>query len=277
MYDVGVIIVNYKMKQQVDTCLFSLFEDIKNSALSVKVVLLDNNSEEEIEKMLGEKYPLVETILFSENKGMGVAQNIGMKHVDAKYYFILNPDTYFHEGTHTVQKLHSFLETNSKIGLIGPKIFYPDGALQYSCWRFPSLLQPLYQRTKLGKTKYGQKKVAIHHMKDFDHESTRPVDALMGSALFVRKSALDIVGGFDERFFMYYEDVDWSRRMWEFGFPVYYVHDIALTHAHGRGSAAVPGILKPLLKNKLARIHLMSWFKYLRKWHGQDKYYGSKT
>ena len=68
---------------------------------------------------------------------------------------------------------------------------------------------------------------------------------------------------------MYAEDSDWCRRMWEAYWPVYYVHDIVIKHAHGRGSAKVPGIFKALIKNKLARIHLSSWLKYMWKWRGK--------
>jgi len=88
----------------------------------------------------------------------------------------------------------------------------------------------------------------------------------MGSAMFVRNKAVKEVGLFDERYWMYAEDSDWCRRMWEMHWPVYYVHDIVVKHTHGRGSAKVPGIFKALLKNKLARVHLISWFKYMWKW-----------
>ena len=95
----------------------------------------------------------------------------------------------------------------------------------------------------------------------------------MGSAMFARKEALGEVGLFDERFWMYYEDIDWCLRMWEAGWPVYYLHDIVIMHAHGRGSAKVPGVMKALLKNKLARVHLSSWLKFMWKWRGSSKYY----
>ncbi len=85
----------------------------------------------------------------------------------------------------------------------------------------------------------------------------------MGSAMIARKEATDEVGFFDDRYFMYMEDSDWCRKMWEAGWPVYYAHDIAIYHAHARESAKIPGIFKALVKNKLARIHLQSWIKYL--------------
>jgi GT2 family glycosyltransferase len=276
MFDVNIVIVNYKMKDKIEVCLSSLFEQLRDSKLNIQVVVVDNNSEDGIESMLTEKFPQVAYIGQQTNPGFGSSQNLGFKYTQAKYYFALNPDTIFHTGEHTIDKLYRFMEDHPKIGMIGPKLLYPDGALQYSCWRFPPFLQPFYQRTKLGCTKKGLKRVAFHHMKDFDHNSTIPVDAIMGSAMFVRREAYEEVGGFDERFWMYYEDIDWSWRMWDAGWPVYYVHDIVLTHIHGRGSAKIPGVFKALVKNKLARVHVQSWLKFLWKWRGKHKYYASK-
>ncbi len=272
MKDITVVIVNYKMKDKIDICLTSLFADLVGTALDVHIVVVDNNSGDDIRSFLAEKFPTVVCIEQSANVGFGKSQNLGMRSCEAKYYFVLNPDTEFHVGQKTLERLYMFMEQQPKIGMIGPKLLYPTGSLQYSCWRFPTFFQPLYQRTKLGSTQYGQKCIAFHHMKDFDHNKTIPVDALMGSAMFVRREAVEQVGMFDERFFMYYEDIDWSRRMWEKHWPVYYVHDVVLNHSHGRGSAAVPGIFRALYKNKLARIHVRSWLQYLWKWKS-DRYF----
>ena len=273
MFDIHIVIVNYKMKDKIAVCLKTLFNDIQHSSLGVQVTVVDNNSQDGIKDFLQKEFPQVKCILQEKNFGFGKSQNTGMRSAEATYYFALNPDTVFAKGERTIERLYNFMEANPKVGMIGPKLVYPDGSLQYSCWRYLSLFQPFFQRTNLGKTRWGKKKVAEHHMKDWDHNSTRPVDALMGSAMFVRKKAIDEVGMFDERYFMYYEDIDWSLSMWEKHWPVYYVHDIVLTHIHGRGSAKVPGVVRALLKNKLARIHLKSWLSFLWKWKGTAKYY----
>ncbi|PIZ95250.1 MAG: hypothetical protein COX80_04785 [Candidatus Magasanikbacteria bacterium CG_4_10_14_0_2_um_filter_33_14] len=276
MKDINIVIVNYNMKDKIAVCLETLFFDLQKNNLDVCVTVVDNHSEDGSIQFLKEKFPQVNYIEQEKNFGFGKSQNKGIKHCEAKYYFILNPDTIFHKEKNTIQKLFDFMENNPKIGMIGTKLVYPDGSLQYSCWRYPSFFQPFFQRTKLGKTKWGKKKIDHHHMKDFDHNNTIPVDAIMGSSMFVRKEAVDDAGMFDERYFMYYEDIDWSMSMWEKGWPVYYVHDIVLTHIHGRGSAEVPGVFKALFKNKLARIHVQSWLKFLWKWRGKQKYYAIK-
>ncbi len=276
MKDIAIIVVNYKMRNHIEKCFSSLFSEISSSSLSIEVVLVDNASGDTIDQFLKEKYPSVRCIMLPENRGFGKAQNIGIKSVDAKYYFILNPDTEFKPGENSIQKLFHFMETHPKVGVVGPKLLHPDGSLQFSCWRFPTVWQPLFSRTRLGEKGRG-KKISNHYfMKDFDHLTTRPVDAVMGSAMFVRKEAVTDVGVFDERFWMYFEDVDWCLRMWEACWSVYYIHDVILHHAHGRGSAKVPGIIRAFLQNKLARVHFMSWVKYMWKWRHTRKYYAEK-
>lgn len=276
MCDVAVIVVNYKMKAEIGRCFASLFADLAYDTLSVRVVVVDNASGDGVEEFLRDKFPSVACIAQAANNGFGAAQNAGIRSVEAKYYFVLNPDTYFFPGGRLVRRMFDYMEAHPKIGIIGPRIIYPDGSLQYSCYRFPSFWQPLFSRTHFGERGRGKRANDWALMKDFDHQRTRPVDWVMGSAMFVRGAAIKQVGLFDERFWMYYEDSDWCRRMWEEGWPVYYVHDMLLEHAHGRGSAKVPGIFRALVKNKLARVHLLSWLKYMWKWRSNYKYYGSR-
>jgi len=122
-----------------------------------------------------------------------------------------------------------------------------------------------------GFAKKRAKRLLMH---DFDLNKTQPVDWALGAALMVRREVIDEIGWFDERYFMYMEDCDWCHRMWDAGWPVYFFADAEIVHEHARDSAKVPGVVKALTKNKLARVHLASWLKYLWKWRGKQKYYG---
>lgn len=276
MKDICVTMVTTNEAQTVKTCLTSLYEDIKGTDLDLAIVVVDNASTDGIENMLKTNFPDVQFIRQETNEGFGKSHNKAMSECKAKYYFVLNPDTEFPKDQGLMQHLYAFMEKHTRVGMVGPKIVYPDGSLQYSIFRFPTFTQPVYSRTKLGKKGRG-KKIADHFlMKDFDHNATIPVDWIMGSAMFVRGAAIDKVGMFDDRFWMYAEDSDWCRRMWEAHMPVYYVHDVYIKHVHGRASAKVPGIINALLKNKYARIHIMSWLKYFWKWRGNHKYYATK-
>lgn len=276
MFDVNIVIVNCNMKDDIKKCLSSLYLDIKDSQLNVNVVVVDNASVDGSRDLILSHYPQVKYLEQKINRGFGFGQNVGLSSTEAKYHFVLNPDTYFFPGEKTLRRLFEFMERETKIGIIGPKILYPDHSLQYSCFRFPTLLHPLFIRTTLVNKK-GKKYQRYFAMKDYDHESVRPVDWLMGSALFIRGQAIAEIGKFDEQFWMYYEDSDLCRRFWEQGWSVYYFPKVTIEHTYSRSSAAVPGIFSALLKNKLARVHVLSWLKYMWKWRGNNKYYESKN
>jgi GT2 family glycosyltransferase len=267
-FDIVATIVNYHMKDDVLACVRSLLRDVEGDELRLKIVVVDNNSQDGLSEALYSAFPDVRFIPLADNVGMGAGNNIALREYSASYYFVLNPDILFPEGQHVVRGLFTMMEAHPRAGICGPQLRYPDGSLQYSCWRFPTLFQPLYSRTSLGNTGRGKARLHRYIMKDVDHTKQRPVDALMGSALFVRGKAISEVGMFDDGFFMYFEDIDWCVRMWEHGWAVYYVPSVYVVHAHGRGSAKVSGIFRPLFTNALARIHIRSWIRFMWKWRG---------
>lgn len=268
MIDIVVTIVNYKMAEEIRRLLESLKKDMAGTNLKTQITVVDNTPGDGAWLMLKNNFPEVKYLAQDYNLGFGAGQNVALKHLEAKYYFILNPDTIFPAGEYVLQRLLEFMEAHPKIGLIAPKLLNKDGTLQYSCYRFPDFFIPLYRRSNLGLRPGNKKKVDHYLMKDFDHNSTRPVDWLMGSAMFVRGEALKRIGLFDERYFMYFEDCDLCRRFWETHWPVYYVHDIKIIHRHGKGSAQVPGFWRSIWQNRLTRVHIISWFKYMWKWRG---------
>ena len=276
-YDMLISLVNYKMKDEVFSCIASLKKDIEYSGLRVGIVVVDNNSGDGVGEALSVSHPDVLFLPLPDNIGMGAANNMAIRLRSATYYMVLNPDILFSKTSGCLRALFDFMEKNPKVGICGPELRNSDGSLQYSSWRFPTILQPLYSRTAFGRTRMGKENLHRYLMKDVDHTKVRPVDALMGSALCVRKTAADEVGLFDDGFFMYFEDIDWCLRMWEHGWAVYYVPTVSLIHAHGRGSAKVSGIFWPLLKNRLARTHVRSWIRFLWKWRGKRLRYERKT
>ncbi len=210
-------------------------------------------------------------MLLDDNKGFGGGQNVALKRVEARYYFLANPDLLFDQTPHAVAQLVAWMDKHPLVGMAGPQLINYDGSLQYSCYSFPSLFAQIARRLSLDKRyKRLKRRVSQLLMNDFDHSRTAPVDWIMGSAMMIRAQALRHVGGFDERFFMYFEDCDLCRRFWSHGWPVYYVPSVRITHGHRRQSASVPGI-KALLLNPLTRVHVVSWIKYFYKWRGQSR------
>ncbi len=278
MKDINIVFLNFLMKDDIIRAADSVFKDIASCQYDIQVTVADNSeNKDKIKEALGEKFgDKVKYIDCGGNIGFGAGNTIGFKATPARYYFAINRDTIIPENSKVVERIIKFMDEHPKIGCIGPKLLNMDGTLQYSCYRFdlPSILiKPLKQINFDKKYSWVKKHADKLEMKDFDHNETRPVDWVLGAAMVVRQEVVDEVGWFDDRYFMYLEDADWCRRMWEANWPVYYVHDIVIMHMHARASAQVPGAFRAFFKNKLARIHFVSWLKYLWKWKGNNKYY----
>lgn len=269
MVDVNIIIVNFRMKDSIREALTTLFSDISGASFSVRVTVADNASGDGVGEMLEKEFPQVLYLQSGENIGFGAANNNAVRAVAARYYFLLNPDTRFVEPG-TVGRLFAFMESKPRCGICAPRLVNFDGTLQHSCYRFPTLLMPVDRRTSLGSTASGAKRLDEFMMRDWDHGKRRMVDWVMGSAMFIRASALADVGAMDGRFFMYFEDTDLCRRFWQKHWPVYYLSDVTLAHAHHRDSAELP-VWKGFFLKQTTRYHVVSWLNYLWKYRGQSR------
>jgi N-acetylglucosaminyl-diphospho-decaprenol L-rhamnosyltransferase len=278
--DIHIVFVNYLMGDLLLKALQSLQEDIKDCTYDITVTVVDNsNNQDGIREKLVLACPQVKYINTKKNVGFGKGCTIGFQNEEARYYFALNCDTLFIKNSRTVEQIIRFLDNNPSIGCIGPKILNLDGTLQYSCYHFDlfSILVKSLRQTSLSKrNKKVNECISKLLMHDFDHEETRPVDWVLGAAMIVRREVIDEVGCFDSRYFLYLEDCDWCRMMWERGWPVYYVHNIQILHLYRRDSARIQGVIKSLFTNHLARIHLTSWVRYLWKWRGKHRSYTDK-
>lgn len=263
--DISVIILNYKSKGFVMNCIKSITEadfKIGERKLNYEVIVVDNNSDDKIGDFLAWQYPKVVFIQNDANVGMGAGNNVGIRRATGKYIVVMNPDTISYPDT--FRGLFEYMEENKKVGVCGPKQLNPDKTVQNSCYRWPSLMIPIYRRTPLGKFRFAQKYLDRYLMKDFDHKSIREVDWLLGSFLFLRSEALDKVGIFDERYFMYFEDTDFCKRFHEHDYLVIYNPELKIIHNHTRHSAKVKWFA--FFSNTSTRQHIVSWLKYLLKW-----------
>ncbi|MFH1173129.1 MAG: glycosyltransferase family 2 protein [bacterium] len=263
--DLSIIILNYKAKGLVKQCLKGI--KLLNLGLKYEVIVVDNHSGDSSVTMIKEQFPWVKLVEAERNCGFAAGNNLGIKEAVGKYVMILNPDITVLEGA--IETMYEYMEKNPLVGISGPKLINPDGTVQYSCYHFPGFMVPIYRRTFLGNLPWAKKTLRHYLMKDWAHDADREVDWLLGACLFVRKSALDKVGLLDERFFLYFEDVDWCRRFWQAGFKVSYLAEAEMVHYHQRLSAENPG-WRGLFSN-MTRIHIASWIKYFAKYLGVNK------
>src|SRR3989339_263914 len=277
MIDLNIIVVNFKSRTEIAKLIPSILAGLNDACLSHQISVVDNSQNiDEIKNYLLNFGAVVKYVDALDNVGFGQGNNFGFKAIAARYHLLVNPDTVILPGGNTLGRWVKWMDANQKVAVTGPKLLYPDGSLQNSCYRFdrPSILvKPLKQLNWDKKYQIIKKYVDRLEMREFDHNETRPVDWVLGAAMMLRSEALRTVGHFDDRYFMYLEDCDLCQTCWQNGLPVYYLHDIAIVHGYERASASVSGTVYALLKNKLARAHLSSWIKYLWKWRKKHKYY----
>ncbi len=263
MTKLSIIIVNYRTGPLTKALVESLLT--QELPQSTEIIVVDNNSGDDSVLLLRADFPEITVLDNHENIGLAAGVNKAITVAKGKYYLILNPDMIALPGS--VTTLIDFMEQNPRVGVAGGQLLSPNGQLQYSCYRFYRIMTIIYRRTWLGKTVAGRLDTARFLMKDIDHTKAQEVDWLMGACLAVRASAAAKVGGMDERFFLYFEDVDWCRRFWQAGWPVLYVPQAQFSHFHQRSSER--GALLGILTNRATRAHIASAIKYFWKFRGQ--------
>jgi hypothetical protein len=253
--DVSVIIVSYNTKTYLRECLTSFFDD--PSPLVREVIVVDNASSDGSTEMVKTDFPGVTLIANPSNLGYAKAVNRGIEKAGGRYLLILNPDV--EVNPESIRGLRSFMERTPDAGITGGKLLNPDGTLQMSCRTFYTIQIVLLRRTFLGWLFPRSRLIREHLMLDWDHNSDREVDWVIGACMMVRREAYENVGGMDERFFLYLEDVDWCYRMKKHGWKVHYVHSGSMKHHHRRESAR-------LLPDKRLMSHLLSTLRFYDKW-----------
>ena len=258
--DISIVIVNYKSKDLTLNCIRSIRQS-DWSGLAYEIIVVDNYSGDLSDNDL-KQFGEIKFIMNGRNIGLGAANNKGIKQAQGKYIVIMNPDTL--AGQDVFIKLLAYMESQPKTGVVGPKQYNLDKTIQDSCFRWPGLITPLFRRTLLGKTDFGKKGLDRFLYKDYNKDEAREVDWLLGSFLFCRASALRQIGLYDEKFFLYFEDTDLCKRFWQGGWQVAYNPEAAIIHNHARQSARLPWY--QFFISLAAWHHLVSWFKYLKKW-----------
>jgi hypothetical protein len=228
--DVSIIIITWKMHDLLEICLKSLYR--YTTGINFELVIIDNNSCDGTSEMIKEKYPDVILITNPSNKGVAPARNQGMQISKGKYILILDADMEFVENS--VLKLFKFMELNPKYGMVGSKLIDSNGAIQFSCKRFPTLLSFLFRRLEKFSL-IAESKVLQHHtMQDWDHSSIRFVDYLIGACQFIRHEVVRGIGYYDSNIFYGPEDIDYCIRIWRAGWQIAYYPETKIIHHEQR-------------------------------------------
>jgi GT2 family glycosyltransferase len=246
MADVGVVVVTLDAAEYLERCL--------ESVRGYETVVVDHGSTDDsvaIARRLGA------TVVEQENRGFGAGMNTGMAVASGAFFLLLNADAW--AVGDAVERLVAFAQSRPDAAIVGPRLLYPDGRLQPTVRADPTVWRLATEFFFLRKLAPRSSLLNEFHGAGFDHASVREADWLGGAVLLVRREAAEAVGGFDEGFFLFSEEVDWCHRLRAAGWKIVFTPDAEFVHVF---SASV----NPVLFDELLRGHL----RFLVKHRGPD-------
>jgi len=252
--DLSAVVVTYNSREHIAACLRSLAG--ARGALAMEVVVVDNASADgSVAEARAAGARVVET---GDNLGYARAVNRGTRATTGEFVLVLNPDCVVAPGA--LVALHAWMRANPRCAIAAPRILNTDGSVEFSARSFPTHLTFLFNRYSLATRLWpGNPWSRRYLLSDWDHASDRAVDWVSGACMLVRRSAIEQVGGMDEAYFMFNEDVDWCHAMKRAGWSVDFVAAAEITHHIGASKGRVSDNV--ILERHRGMIH------YFRKYH----------
>ena len=251
----SVIIVNWNVRDLLRECLRSI--EAGKGGLSLEIIVVDSASSDDSVAMVRSEFPSVHLIACTENVGFPRGNNLGLQEARGDYLLLLNPDTVIVDDALAV--LVSYLQVNPDVGVVGPQLLNPDGSVQSSRRRFPTVTTGFFESTWLEGLAPGI--LRRYYALDLPDAATADVDWLTGACIMVPRSTYEAVGGMDEGYFMYSEELDWCRRIKESGRRVVYYPAAQVIHHVGKSSEQA--VTARHINFNQAKL------RYFRKYHGR--------
>jgi N-acetylglucosaminyl-diphospho-decaprenol L-rhamnosyltransferase len=255
MTDVSVVIVSYESRELLGHCLAALAADAGRTA-TTEVIVVDQASADGTAAWLAAEHPDVRIVALEENVGFGAGNNRGAAIAEGRWLLLLNSDAYVRGGA--IDELVRFAEARPAIGVAGPRLLWPDGRLQRSCRRFPTVFRLATEYLYLRKLAPRSRILNGFYCGDVAHDEPWRVDWLTGACLLVRRDLFERLGGFDETFFLYSEEVDLLFRAAQVGAETWFDPAAEVTHVWG-GTA---GRASALTLEEQARSHVRYFAKH---------------
>lgn len=250
--DISVVIVSRDTRELLRACLRSIEEHA--GGLAVEVIVVDSDSGDGSVAMVRREFPRVIVLEPGENTGFAHGNNLGIKRARGDAVLLLNPDTELTPGA--LPALRDALRADAAVGVVGPRLRYPDGSVQPSRRRFPTLMTALVESTVVQEWRPDHPALARYTMADLPDDRPHDVDWLVGACLLVRRDVFATVGLLDERLFLYAEEPEWCWRVRRAGWRVRYVPAAEVRHHEGTST----GQNVPLRQRAfaLSKTHLMA-------------------
>jgi N-acetylglucosaminyl-diphospho-decaprenol L-rhamnosyltransferase len=234
MPNLSIVIVSWNVRDLLRQCLVSLAPT--RDALSAEVIVVDGASADGSADMVEAEFPWVRVLRQSENVGFSRGNNLGLAAAGGRVLLLLNPDTKVVGDA--LALMMGYLETHPGVGALGPKLLYPDGRIQSSRRRFPTLATALFESTWLQSVA-PPSLLRHYYVLDRPDDAVSQVDWVTGACLMVRREAYEASGPLDEGYFMYSEEMEWQRRIRAAGWQVVYFPEAEVIHHEGKSSEQV--------------------------------------
>lgn len=257
--NLSVVIVNYNTRELTAQAVRSVLNTAKE--ISVEIVVVDNSDDSK--ECFTSEVPSVVVLKDVPNHGFGHACNVGAREASGDYLLFLNSDTIVHEGA--LDRSFAYLEADSSVGALGIRTLLADGTLDHGCKRgFPTPAASLYYFMGLDKKHPESKKYGAYRQTFLDEHETADTDCVSGAYLMMPRALFEELGGFDEVFFMYGEDIDLCYRIKEKGYRVVYFAGGAITHLKGESGLRA--------KSKTVLYHFYNAMKLFYRKHYRKRY-----
>ena len=250
----SVITVTHNHAEFIGRCLTTLVPEVE--AIGGEVIAIDNLSDDESAKII-RQFPTVKLVVNSERRGFSANNNYGMAIAQGRYILLLNPDTEVLPGA--LSTLIAFMDAHPQVGMCAAQLLFPDGSIQPSPRRFPTVGSAIARRTPIRHFLKNSQFNRRHLMLDVNHSKPFAVDWLLGACMFIRREVLETVGPLDEGFFLYVEDIDWAQRMHRAGWEIFYVPTAKIIHHH-------LAVSDKKLFSRHMWLHLKSMWRYARRY-----------
>lgn len=263
--DISIVIVNWRTRDPLRECLRSV--QSQDGVSSIQIIVVDNASEDGSTEMVETEFPQIQLICNSQNRGFAAACNQGIRLAKGRFILLLNPDTVV--PPQTLAKLLAFAETHPDSAVVGCRVVNPDGSLERTCFRYPSVLNVLLSVLYLNKLFPRNRFFGREFMTWWDRDSIRDVDVITGSCMLVRRKAIEQVGLMDERYFIYAEEADWCYRFAQAGWKMTFTPTAKIVHLSSQSTSQC--------WTKMYVLKRKSILLYLEKWHGASVWHLANT
>jgi N-acetylglucosaminyl-diphospho-decaprenol L-rhamnosyltransferase len=237
LFELSIIIVSWNVRDLLRTCLQSIYATWPGDSAALELLVVDSASSDGSADMVRAEFPRVTLIENRQNVGFTAGNNQAIARSGGRYVLLLNPDTVLLPGA--LPAMVAYLEAHPEIGVVGPKLLNPDRTVQSSRRRFPTLSTAFLESTVLQQWWPNNDTLRRYYILDRNDDETLDVDWVVGACLMVRREAIAHVGGLDDGFFMYSEEMDWCYRLKQAGWGVIYLPAAQVIHYGGQSSRQV--------------------------------------